>query len=114
MGTVFEAEDGLLGRRVAVKVLTVYGSVSEAAARRFEGEARALARINHPNVVGVYDAGIDEGTPYLVMEFLDGADISALVRTAGPLPVAEACRIAADTLAGLGAAHRSGVLHRDV
>ncbi|MFJ3175573.1 protein kinase [Streptomyces roseus] len=114
MGTVFEAEDGLLGRRVAVKVLTVYGSVSEAAARRFEGEARALARINHPNVVGVYDAGIDEGTPYLVMEFLDGSDISALVRTAGPLPVAEACRIAADTLAGLGAAHRSGVLHRDV
>ncbi|MFB7788280.1 protein kinase [Streptomyces vinaceus] len=114
MGTVFEAEDGLLRRRVAVKVLTAYGSVSEAAARRFEGEARALARISHPNVVGVYDAGIDEGTPYLVMEFLDGSDISALVRTGGALPVGEACRIAADTLAGLGAAHRSGVLHRDV
>lgn len=114
MGTVFEAEDGLLRRRVAVKVLTAYGSVSEAAARRFEGEARALARISHPNVVGVYDAGIDEGTPYLVMEFLDGSDVSALVRTGGPLPVREACRIAADTLAGLGAAHRSGVLHRDV
>ncbi|MFE2880348.1 protein kinase [Streptomyces roseus] len=114
MGTVFEAEDGLLRRRVAVKVLTAYGSVSDAAARRFEGEARALARISHPNVVGVYDAGIDEGTPYLVMEFLDGSDVSALVGRGGPLPVSEACRIAADTLAGLGAAHRSGVLHRDV
>ncbi|MFD7840454.1 protein kinase [Streptomyces sp. NPDC059761] len=114
MGTVFEAEDTLLRRRVAVKVLTAYGSVSEAAARRFEAEARALARISHPNVVGVYDAGVDEGTPYLVMEFLDGSDISELVRAGGALPVGEACRIAADTLAGLGAAHHRGVLHRDV
>lgn len=114
MGTVFEAEDTRLRRRVAVKVLTVYGNVSERAAERFEAEAYALGRISHPNVVSVYDKGIDQGTPYLVMEFLDGYDVSELVRGGGALSVGEACRIAADTLAGLGAAHRSGVLHRDV
>ncbi|MFE2329125.1 serine/threonine-protein kinase [Streptomyces sp. NPDC059385] len=115
MGTVFEAEDTDLRRRVAVKVLSTYGTVSERAAERFRAEARALARISHPNVVGVYERGIDEGTPYLVMEFLDGSDVSDLVRDANrALPVGEACRIAADTLAGLGAAHREGVLHRDV
>ncbi|MFI8501827.1 protein kinase [Streptomyces sp. NPDC085524] len=114
MGTVFEAEDTDLRRRVAVKVLSTYGKVSERAAERFRAEARALARIRHPNVVGVYERGIDEDTPYLVMEFLDGSDVSELVRANGALPVGEACRIAADTLAGLGAAHREGVLHRDV
>ncbi|WP_404961057.1 protein kinase domain-containing protein [Streptomyces sp. 147326] len=114
MGTVFEAEDTRLRRRVAVKVLTAYGTVSETAAERFEAEALALARITHPNVVGVHDVGIDEGTPYLVMEFLDGSDVSDLVRAGGALPAGEACRIAADTLAGLGAAHARGVLHRDV
>ncbi|MFD7560610.1 serine/threonine-protein kinase [Streptomyces sp. NPDC059835] len=114
MGTVFEAEDTDLRRRVAVKVLSTYGTVSERAAERFRAEARALARIRHPNVVGVYERGIDEGTPYLVMEFLDGSDVSDLVEADRALPVGEACRIAADTLAGLGAAHREGVLHRDV
>ncbi|MFD9412172.1 protein kinase [Streptomyces sp. NPDC059989] len=114
MGAVFEAEDTKLQRRVAVKVLTAYGTVSEPAARRFESEARALGRITHPNVVSVYDTGIDEGTPWLTMEFLDGSDVSELVGSGGALSVGEACRIAADTLAGLGAAHHSGVLHRDV
>ncbi|MER6253131.1 serine/threonine-protein kinase [Streptomyces sp. NPDC001584] len=114
MGTVFEAEDTRLRRRVAVKVLTAHGTVSRTAAERFEAEALALARISHPNVVGVHDAGIDEGSPYLVMEFLDGSDVSDLVRRGGALPEREACRIAADTLLGLGAAHARGVLHRDV
>ncbi|WP_073920306.1 serine/threonine-protein kinase [Streptomyces sp. CB00455] len=114
MGTVFEAEDTRLRRRVAVKVLTAYGPVSESAAERFEAEALALGRISHPNVVGVHDVGVEDGAPYLVMEYLDGSDVSELVRRSGALPVAEACRIAAETLAGLGAAHARGVLHRDV
>ncbi|MFC9299125.1 protein kinase [Streptomyces sp. NPDC057011] len=114
MGTVFEANDRRLERRVAVKVLTAYGAFSRSAVDRFEAEARALARISHPNVVSVYDVGVDDYTPFLVMEFLDGTDVSELVRGNGALPLGEACRIAADTLAGLGAAHREGVLHRDV
>ncbi|MET9960178.1 serine/threonine-protein kinase [Streptomyces sp. NPDC006326] len=116
MGVVFAAEDTRLRRPVAVKILSAFGtSPSQETLRRFVSEAIALARIRHPGVVGIYDSGVDRdsGTPYLVMELLDGIDLSALAG-GSPLPVAAACRIAVEMLGALEAAHRSGVLHRDV
>ncbi|MEV8536105.1 serine/threonine-protein kinase [Streptomyces sp. NPDC051211] len=114
MGVVFAAEDLRLERQVAVKVLTRQEGLAEKAAQRFRDEAVALARISHPGVVAVHDAGMDNGIPYLVMELLDGEDLADLVAAHGPLPVDRACRVAVDMLTGLGAAHASGVLHRDV
>ncbi|MEU2395112.1 serine/threonine-protein kinase [Streptomyces sp. NPDC007369] len=116
MGVVFEAEDTQLKRRVAVKVLSVFGTgLPEEMQRRFVHEAIALARISHSGVVGIHDSGVDadSGTPYLVMELLDGVDLSMLA-TGRPLPVPAACWIAVSVLDALEAVHRSGVLHRDV
>lgn len=117
MGVVFEAEDTELLRRVAVKVLMATGDrpgrLPEEMQRRFRSEAVALARIRHPGVVGIHDAGVDQGSPYLVMELLDGSDLPVL-GAGRPLPVAAACQVAVQTLDALAAAHRSGVLHRDV
>ncbi|MCX5016390.1 serine/threonine-protein kinase [Streptomyces sp. NBC_00555] len=113
MGVVFEAEDLRLERRVAIKCLQ--GDFLEGDAQRFRDEGIALARISHPGVVSLYDTGVDDGVPYLLMELLDGEDLSELVIGRGqPLPVDRACRVAVDMLAGLAAAHASGVLHRDV
>ncbi|MEV7617865.1 serine/threonine-protein kinase [Streptomyces sp. NPDC089799] len=114
MGVVFAAEDLRLERMVAVKVLTRQEGLGEKAAQRFRDEAIALARISHPCVVAVHDAGMDDSVPYLVMELLDGEDLADLVAGHGPLSVDRACRVAVDMLTGLGAAHASGVLHRDV
>ncbi|WP_327167796.1 serine/threonine-protein kinase [Streptomyces subrutilus] len=114
MGTVFAARDLKLGRRVAVKLLTTHGQVGAEAAERFEAEGRALGRISHPSVVAVYDTGFADGAPYLVMEFLDGTDVTDLVGRTGRRTAEQARHIALETLAGLEAAHDSGVLHRDV
>ncbi|WPO74960.1 serine/threonine-protein kinase [Streptomyces sp. KN37] len=116
MGVVHEAEDTRLGRRVAVKMLTaVEGLAEDGEARdRFLREARALARIDHPGVVTLYDAGVADGTPYLVMQVLDGLSLAELVKRTGPLPVPVVALIALDVVRGLAAAHGSGVLHRDV
>ncbi|MFD9369524.1 protein kinase [Streptomyces sp. NPDC060020] len=115
MGSVFLAEDLSLGRRVAIKLPRSHGKgLAPEAEAAFQAEGRALARINHPSVVGVYDAGISDGTAYLVMEYLDGTDLSRLVAEEGPLSVATAATIAVRMLAGLEAAHANGVLHRDV
>ncbi|MFB6812352.1 protein kinase [Streptomyces sp. NPDC056387] len=113
MGVVFEAEDLRLERRVAIKCLQ--GGFREGDAQRFRDEGVALARISHTGVVHIYDTGVDEGVPYLLMELLDGEDLSDLVAALGkPLAVDRACRVAVDMLSGLAAAHASGVLHRDV
>ncbi|MFI6701388.1 protein kinase [Streptomyces sp. NPDC050509] len=116
MGAVYEAEDTKLGRRVAVKVLSAIGGLSrdETVLRRFVQEARALARIDHPGVVTLYDEGLHEGTPFLVMQLLDGVDLARLVQEAGPLPPDVVCCVAAGMARALGAAHEAGVLHRDV
>ncbi|MFE2942294.1 protein kinase [Streptomyces sp. NPDC059255] len=116
MGAVYEAEDTRLGRRVAVKVLSAIGGPSrdETALRRFVQEARALARIDHPSVVTLYDEGVHDGIPYLVMQLLDGVDLARLVQETGPLPPDAVCWVALGMARALGAAHEAGVLHRDV
>ncbi|MFH9860880.1 protein kinase [Streptomyces sp. NPDC017202] len=116
MGVVHEAEDTRLDRRVAVKMLTaVEGLAGDSEAwDRFRREARALARIEHPGVVTLYDTGVHDGTPYLVMQVLDGTTLADLVAAAGPLPTAVVCTVAFGMAEALEAAHEAGVLHRDV
>ena len=113
MGEVWEADDTVLGRRVALKVLVAELAADKRATRRFVREARATARLTHPNVARVYDFGRDGGAPFLVMELLEGETLADRL-AAGPLPPAEAARIAASVADALDAAHHLGIVHRDV
>ena len=113
MGEVWQADDTVLGRRVALKVLVEELAADDRATRRFVREARATARLAHPNVARVYDFGRDGGVPFLVMELLEGETLAARLAS-GPLPPAEAARVAAAVADALDAAHRRGIVHRDV
>ena len=111
MGDVYRARDRLLERPVAVKVPTT--TITPASAERFKREARAAARLNHPNVVGVYDWG--GGTePFIVMEFVEGRSLRAELQERGTLPPAEVAAIGAQIADALAHAHHHGVVHRDV
>ena len=113
MGEVWQADDTVLGRRVALKVLVEELAVDDRATRRFVREARATARLTHTNVARVYDFGRDGGAPFLVMELLEGETLAARLAS-GPLPPAEAARVAAAVADALEAAHERGIVHRDV
>ena len=113
MGEVWEADDTVLGRRVALKVLVQELADDPRATRRFVREARATAKLTHPNVTRVYDFDRDGGVPYLVMELLEG-DTLADRLAGGPLPPAEAARICAAMADALDAAHSRGIIHRDI
>jgi len=113
MGEVWQADDTVLGRRVALKVLVEELAADDRATRRFVREARATARLTHPNVARVYDFGRDGGAPFLVMELLEGETLAARLAS-GPLPPAEAARVAAAVADALEAAHQRGIVHRDV
>ncbi|MBL8623198.1 MAG: SUMF1/EgtB/PvdO family nonheme iron enzyme [Myxococcales bacterium] len=111
MGAVYLARDTLLDRLVAVKVIGV-GAAGSEGRRRFLTEARAIARLNHPNVVGVYRAGVTaDGQPYLAQELVRGQSLDRLEL---PVPPGRATEIALGVARGLAAAHRRGILHRDV
>ncbi|MEW2285135.1 protein kinase [Streptomyces sp. NPDC047841] len=111
MGEVWRADDRLLGRPVAVKLLRT----DEAAdVERFRLEARTAGRLNHPNVVGVYDFGSHHGRLYLVMELVDGWSLAQERSLRGAVDPREAAVLAAQVASGLAAAHRQGVIHRDV
>ncbi|MET9436589.1 serine/threonine-protein kinase [Streptomyces sp. NPDC006551] len=118
MGTVWRARDEALGREVAVKeVRAPVGIPAGEEVRlyaRLEREAWAAARISHPNVVTVYDVATDDGRPWIVMELIRGLTLSEVLDAEGPMPPERAARIGAEVLAALRAAHRAGVLHRDV
>jgi serine/threonine protein kinase len=113
MGTVWEAEDTSLHRRVAVKVLSESLSTDEQFIERFRREARAAAGLSHPNVAGVFDYGVDDGTHFIVMELIEGQTLAARLAR-GPLPWEEAVRITEKVAEALEKAHDSGVVHRDV
>ncbi len=114
-GVVFRAWDARLDREVAIKLLLGDGATDHRR-RRFEREARALAKVRHPNVVGVHAAGFHgaELRPYLVMDLVRGESLQARLDRDGPLPVDEATSLVARVASGLAAAHAEGVLHRDV
>ncbi len=114
LGSVFRTWDAQLGRWVALKRLSfdpsLGGTEVEENLRR---EATALAALQHPNVVTVHDFGIDEGGPFVVMEFIEGQTLEALIEQA-PFDYESFLVLATQTLAGVGAAHRAGLLHRDL
>lgn len=118
MGSVYRAHDRLLERTVAVKIPSPTLSRHPAYRERFRREARAAARLNHANVVTVYDWGEEAETPYLVMEFVDGRTLHALAhdpsRERGPLRASEVAGIGAQLADALAHAHRQGLVHRDV
>jgi tRNA A-37 threonylcarbamoyl transferase component Bud32 len=119
MGAVYRAHDQRLGREVAVKVVTLTAPDQSAHDRlmaRFHREARAAARLHHPNVVAVYDFGRDAdlGLDFLVMELLRGEDLAARISRAGPPSVALAVEVLRQAASGLAAGHRAGLIHRDV
>jgi serine/threonine protein kinase len=115
MGTVYEAVHVELGRMVAVKVLSAGYSSHREAIARFQREARAAGRIEHPNIVQILDLGnLDSGEPYLVMELLEGEDLADRIARQGALTPQEVVEILEPIARALDAVHREGVLHRDV
>lgn len=114
MGEVFAATDVLLDRHIALKRLSTALAQDEPARRRFVREAKALARINDPNVVGVFDTGEDAEGPFLVMELVEGTTLRDELRRMGKIEPRRAASIGAGIAGGLAAAHAQGVVHRDV
>jgi tetratricopeptide (TPR) repeat protein/tRNA A-37 threonylcarbamoyl transferase component Bud32 len=113
-GIVYLAHDTFLDRPVAIKELTLTAQADEVAFQRFLQEARAAGNLNHPHIVTVHTLKVAEPSVYLVMEYLAGGSLRALLERRGPLPVVDAVRIAADVCEGLAAAHARGIVHRDV
>jgi serine/threonine-protein kinase len=114
MGVVYRANDRVLERVVAVKVLPVDRAENPILVTRFEREARAAAALNHPNIVGVFDSGRDQDLRYIVMEYVDGENLAQLLRRRGPLPPHEVVEIGAHVASALAAAHQAGIVHRDI
>jgi len=113
MGDVYRARDARLGRDVAIKVIAEAFVSDPRRLQRFTEEARAAGQLNHPNVLAVYDVGVDAGAPYIVSEFLTGESLAARLRS-GALPWRKAADYARQIAEGLAAAHERGIVHRDV
>ena len=111
---VYLAEDVSLHRRVAIKVLHPALAADAAFLKRFRAEARAVAALNHPNILQVYDWGEEDGEPYLVLEFLAGGSLRQIFDTGARLSQAQAVQIGIEAAAGLDYAHRRGLIHRDI
>lgn len=114
MGEVYRAEDLRLSQVLAIKFLPEALSNDAAALSRFHSEVRVARQVSHPNVCRMFDIGDADGLPFLSMEYVDGEDLSSLIRRIGRLPQDKAVEIARQICAGLGAAHDLGVVHRDL
>ena len=114
MGEVYRADDLKLGQAVALKFLPKAVSTDESLLARFHAEVRLARQVSHPNVCRIYDIGEVEGRHFLSMEYVDGEDLSSLLKRIGHLPVDKTIDIARQLCAGLHAAHERGVLHRDL
>lgn len=114
MGVVYRGHDPQLDRPVAIKLVSEAILGERAAVERFLREAKTMARIADPNVVQIYFIGDLSGRPYLVMEFIEGEDLSDVLKREGRLPPREALRLVALAARGLHAAHKAGVIHRDI
>src|SRR5437763_15753265 len=114
MSTVYRAFDTVLERPVAIKLMHREIAESSEQLERFRREARAVAQLNHPHIVGVIDAGEDERTPYIVFEYVEGETLKDRIRRSGRLEIPEAVAYAIEIARALGAAHARGIVHRDV
>jgi serine/threonine-protein kinase len=113
-GEVWEAENTLVGRRVAVKILHRELALHPDIRARFMAEARAAGRIMHPNVAGVFDLGDEDGTPFMVMELCDGEMLSTITEERGAVGAAYAAELVSQVTKALQAAHALGIVHRDL
>jgi tetratricopeptide (TPR) repeat protein len=113
MGEVYAAYDPRLGRQVAIKALTRPLAELPEFRRRFEQETQAISRLNHKNICTIFDTGLHEGRPYIVMELIEGKTLEDLLES-GPLTVERVLHIGIQVAAALDAAHKAGVVHRDV
>jgi Tol biopolymer transport system component/tRNA A-37 threonylcarbamoyl transferase component Bud32 len=113
MGEVYKAVDSRVGRQVALKILPESVARDEERRRRFEQEARLAAALNHPNIMAIYDVGLDQHPPYIVSELIPGESLRALI-SRGPIPARRAAGIAAQMADGVAAAHAAGIVHRDL
>jgi serine/threonine-protein kinase len=114
MSTVYQGVDKVLERTVAVKVLAEHLSDDDKFVARFRREALAVARLIHPNIVQVYDTGVDQGRHYIVMEYVEGRSVAQLLQRRGQLGSEVATAVGVQACAGLEYAHRQGIIHRDV
>jgi eukaryotic-like serine/threonine-protein kinase len=114
MGMVYRGWDDVLEREVAVKTLTLEGTVDEESRRRFTIEAKAAARLQHANIVTVFELGEDRGLPYIAMELLPGVDLETMMRSHEPLLLEEKLEVMVQVLRGLHFAHEHGIVHRDI
>ncbi|MGE3808855.1 MAG: bifunctional serine/threonine-protein kinase/formylglycine-generating enzyme family protein, partial [Gemmataceae bacterium] len=113
MGVVYRARHAFMNRVVALKTLHPQ-AVNQSALDRFEREVKLAAKVSHLNIVTAYDAGVQAGIHYLVMEYIDGTDLASLVKKQGPLPFARAIDYTLQTAEGLRYAHEIGLVHRDI
>jgi serine/threonine-protein kinase len=114
MANVYLAEDEVLGRRVAIKILNDRHAGDDQFVERFRREAKNAASLSHPNIVSIYDRGEAEGTYYIAMEYLDGRTLKELIVARGPAPIHLAIDYARQILAAIRFAHRHGIVHRDI
>ncbi len=114
MSSVYRATDHVLERTVAVKILAEHLSDDEKFVARFRREALAVAKLIHPNIVQVYDTGVDDDRHYIVMEYVEGRSGAQLLQARGGLGPETAVEIGVQSCAGLEYAHRHGIIHRDV
>lgn len=114
MSNVYMATDRILERTVAVKILAEHLSDDDRFVARFKREALAVAKLIHPNIVQVYDTGVDDGRHYIVMEYVDGRSGAQILQRQGPVEPETAADIGVQACAGLDYAHRRGIIHRDV
>ena len=114
MGVLYRARDAVLERDVALKMMLLDFTMDQNARDRFQREARAVARLQHRNVVTIHELGEVENTPYIVMEFLSGRDLDAILKTGTQLTLAQKLDVVIQLCDGLGYAHEQGIVHRDV
>ena len=113
MGEVYRAKDTRLDRTVAIKILPTHLSDNPEFKQRFEREARTVSSLNHPHICHLYDVGSQDGTEFLVMEFLDGETLAERLRK-GALPLPELLKIGIEVAEALDISHRAGIVHRDL
>ena len=114
MGVVYVARDTQLGREVALKIMRAGATATEEERERFQIEARAAARLKHPNIVGIHDVGEHQGQPYFAMAFVNGESLQRRIERDGPLPLREAARLTERLAEALFYAHSQAILHRDM
>jgi serine/threonine protein kinase len=114
MGVVYRAKDPFLDRMVAIKIMTISYTDQPDLLQRFYREAKATANLQHPNIVTVYELGEHEGSPYLAMQYLEGASLDSILRAGQPLSLLQKIDIIIEACHGLSYAHQKGIVHRDI